>query len=276
MPEARRKGSVSSRVAQVRAHWQEKLRQKFEEKCDHLEDKGINLNAFKDDKRKQIDFDELHEDSVDFLPVCNSIDSTHLSVSVGGVPRPILSEVEEDRLNTLVREVRHSDLTVKQRMADRADVVKDITRDVEDLHRQRHRFSWQVPGWRQDSWRSMNIQKRRSKQADGLHDVVPDQRRRVLHSIADASAASGAWVETPDPMELLMKEGQRLRRLLDVQKRNSAAAVSAVAARPGSMEGSQQAAPDAASSRLSATEGADLRLPRLPNGRARHSVHQPS
>lgn len=115
-------------------------------------------------------------------------------VRIGGEERPIrldLRDGDAEKLSELCREVRHSALTAASQEVSRRVKLATLDTEIEQLQSARTKYSFEVTGWPDDSWRNVNVEKRRSPQHDRLHRVMPEQRRRELRAIE--SKAHDAW-----------------------------------------------------------------------------------
>jgi len=118
-------------------------------------------------------------------------------VMIGGSPRCIRLDTLEaegaERLNALVGEVRNARLEAKNQEMSRQVKLMALAREVDRMQMERLQYSLQVPNWHVATWRSVNVEQRRTRANDPLHFVPPELRRRALREIE----SSAAWHEKP-------------------------------------------------------------------------------
>eukprot|EP00444_Apocalathium_aciculiferum_P018419 CAMPEP_0183462710 /NCGR_PEP_ID=MMETSP0370-20130417/142205_1 /TAXON_ID=268820 /ORGANISM="Peridinium aciculiferum, Strain PAER-2" /LENGTH=201 /DNA_ID=CAMNT_0025654757 /DNA_START=39 /DNA_END=644 /DNA_ORIENTATION=+ len=112
-------------------------------------------------------------------------------VTLGSVERPIRLDrtlADEERLNTIVREVQQARQDAPLQEISRLAKMSAVEKEINNLKNDRMRYSLEVPGWSENSWRQVNIQKVRSPRQGHLHHVAPEQKRQLLRSIEQETA----------------------------------------------------------------------------------------
>eukprot|EP00747_Dinoflagellata_sp_TGD_P162948 gnl/TRDRNA2_/TRDRNA2_181132_c0_seq1.p1 gnl/TRDRNA2_/TRDRNA2_181132_c0~~gnl/TRDRNA2_/TRDRNA2_181132_c0_seq1.p1 ORF type:complete len:352 (+),score=48.73 gnl/TRDRNA2_/TRDRNA2_181132_c0_seq1:83-1057(+) len=132
-------------------------------------------------------------------------DPRRTKVSINGVVRPIrleTNDVEAETLNSLVREVKYAELNEKNQELSRRAKMVSTGRVVKRFHDERLSLSLEVPptrvsvsSWEAESWRSSNIDKRRSAPENPLHYVAPELRRSYLRELERNTAKTSIKAE---------------------------------------------------------------------------------
>lgn len=123
------------------------------------------------------------------LRAAHSGGETRTTVVVNGTQRPIRLDThsEPDRLNSLVRDVKHSALNEKNHEISRKAKMISIAAEVDRLQMDRAVLPFEVPNWNSESWRSVNVQKPRGQPGNVLHYTNPENRKRHLNAIECAA-----------------------------------------------------------------------------------------
>mmetsp|Transcript_43912 Transcript_43912/g.115981 ORF Transcript_43912/g.115981 Transcript_43912/m.115981 type:complete len:280 (+) Transcript_43912:26-865(+) len=186
-------------------------------------------------------------------------------VCFGGAERPVRldrSDAETEALNSLVREVRHAVVNATSQEISRRAMLVSLDKDIDELQTQRMQYSLQVPGWRGETWRSTNMQQRRSPRQDSLHFVAPEQRGRALRNIEREHAAWAAWKGE----EFVRAEEIARPEALSASKstlRGSLPSAGAALARPAPLSPPQQRMSTGSMAGTSATGQLSARGPKL-------------
>lgn len=140
--------------------------------------------------------------------VTNQGNNSNSVVVISGVPRRIRHDTKDhERLNALVRDLRYSDLNAKNQEINRQSKLATVSREVRDLNMERMKFSWQVPSWQHQTWRSVNIEQKRVHPDDPLHYVAPERRIGALRVIEQNMAM---WPQTARKKDALNSSGQAI------------------------------------------------------------------
>lgn len=104
---------------------------------------------------------------------------------LSGKERPIRTDTEvlQEQLNKVVREVRHADLYKEQADVNAERKLRSLKKQLKGLNDERLTMSLQRRDMAPESWRTTNIRKYRPKVEDALSQTYPERRARKLRSM---------------------------------------------------------------------------------------------